>query len=491
VGRRRERTIRKSEDLLSLIPTWDQVSEQKGSSVRLNPLSCIWPPPVTLANPSHKMAICLLSLLLHSQSPALAADPVAVVTTVIPGAVVDSHPYSVIIDDDHQFGYVAVCGDVAPFGESVDAFSARQVVEFDARTLEVSRTFEVGYFPTDLLLLDGDLWVSCSTVSALFRVDLASGLVDSIPITDSNGADIGYPSGLAPGFNGEILVASNGGSFDGSDENVLAIDPVTEQVVQRYQIAGGISVLAALDDGSLLVPIGFPGDDFTAAPLLRWIDPLDGSTISELELDVDTSDFPAPSDLEILDDGTALLTIFGGSSSVYRIDLATRSLYATYPLESGETVQTSVCQGSGGTFLVAEYFANTVSRYDLASGAWIESLEGCLLPNRIARSGGRIFTAQQGLELVTVHAGIDSFIRCDINRDQQVDVADPILLLGYLFLGASISCLDAADFSDDGELDLSDAIGLLSFLFSQGTSPAYPYPVAGDDLYEDSLDCVG
>lgn len=106
-------------------------------------------------------------------------------------------------------------------------------------------------------------------------------------------------------------------------------------------------------------------------------------------------------------------------------------------------------------------------------------------------SGGRIFTAQQGLELVTVHAGIDSFIRCDINRDQQVDVADPILLLGYLFLGASISCLDAADFSDDGELDLSDAIGLLSFLFSQGTSPAYPYPVAGDDLYEDSLDCVG
>ncbi len=456
--------------------------------MRLNDISITWPYRRTLAGIGSAL-ILFIGLPLLSPSSAQAADPVAEVTTVIPGAVVDSHPYSVIIDDEHQFGYVAVSGDVAPFGEPVDAYSARQVVEFDARTLEVSRIFEVGYFPTELLLHDGDLWVSCSTVSTLFRIDLATGFVDSIPITDSSGSDIGYPSGLAHGFNGEILVASNGGSFDGSDENVLVIDPVTEQVLQRYQIAGGISVLAALDDGSLLVPIGFPDDDFTAAPLLRWIDPIDGETISELEIDVDTSDFPAPSDLEILDDGTALLTIFGGSSVVYRIDLATRSLYETYPLESGEVVQTSVCQGAGGTFLVAEYFANTVSRYDLGSGAWIESLAGNFLPNRIASSGGRIFTTQQGLEIVTVHADFDSFIRCDINRDQQVDVADPILLLGYLFLGVAIPCLDAADFSDDGELDLSDAIGLLSFLFSQGSPPAYPYPVAGDDLHEDSLDC--
>ena len=206
-------------------------------------------------------------------APSLAGEPIAQISTEIATSIVDSHPYSIVIDDSHQYGYVSICGDVAPLGEAVEDYSAYQVIEFDARTLEVLRTFDVGYFPTDLLLSGSDLWVSCSTISSLFRVDLIRGNVTAVPFSDSSGGDIGYPSGLALGWNGEIIVSSNGGSFDGSDENIVIIDPLTEEVIQRIEVAGGISAVAALEDGSLLVPVGFPGDDFTAAPELQWIDP--------------------------------------------------------------------------------------------------------------------------------------------------------------------------------------------------------------------------
>ncbi|MDE0959329.1 MAG: hypothetical protein OSB09_00950 [Planctomycetota bacterium] len=416
-------------------------------------------------------------------------DPIAEVSFSNPSSIVDSHPYSIVIDDLHQFGYASICGDVAPMGEPVEDHSGHQVVEFDARSLKVLRTFDVGYYPTDMLISGSDLWVSCSTVSSLFRVDLVSGEVSSVPFTDSSGSDIGYPSGLALGWNGEIIVSSNGGNFDGSDENIVILNPLTEEVIQHIEVAGGISTMAALEDGSLLVPVGFPGNDFTAAPLLQWINPIDGQLLDQLIIDVETSDFPAPSDLEILDDQSALLTIFGGSAVVYRIDLINRTLMMEYPMDSVDPVQSAVVQGDSDTFLVAEYFAGTVSRYQLDSGELVETLTGGDLPNRICVSGGRIFTTQQGVESITVHGGVGAFVRADLNLDGQVDLADPIRLLNYLFLGTSLDCLDSADSNDDGALDLSDVIHILSFLFSQGPSPLYPFPVAGGDLSDDNLDC--
>jgi len=508
VGRRRERTIRKPEDLLSVksseidilrflrwIPPIHaqcvesaQNSEQRG---RIQLLKSFYSLLLNQFYRGHWRDSLLVGWILVGGIPvlSLAGEPIAQISTEIPTSNVDSHPYSIVIDDAHQYGYVSICGDVAPLGEAVEDHSANQVIEFDARTLEVLRTFDVGYYPTDLLLSGSDLWVCCSTISSLFRVDLISGNVTAVPFSDSSGADIGYPSGLALGWNGEIIVSSNGGSFDGSDENIVILDPLTGEVLQRIEVAGGISTVAALEDGSLLVPVGFPGDDFTAAPQLQWIDPNDGQLLDLLVIDVETSDFPAPSDLHVLDDQSALLTIFGGSAVVYRIDLNSRTLLMEYPMESSDTVQSAVTQGAAGTFLVAEYFAGTVSRYQLDSGERIEILTGGDLPNRICVSGGRVYTTQQGIESISVHGVIGAFIRADLNLDGQLDLADPIRLLEHLFLGTSIDCDDSADTNDDGTLDLSDGIQILSFLFSQGPPPLYPFPVAGDDLSDDDLDC--
>jgi len=195
------------------------------------------------------------------------------------------------------------------------------------------------------------------------------------------------------------------------------------------------------------------------------------------------------SDLEIVGDGTALVTIFGASSDVYRVDLSTRSLDSIYAIPDGDTVQTSVVVDTDHSFIVSEFFSNRLSRIDLVSGDLLQTFEGGNLPNRIAIAGGRIFTCQQGAEVISVHATSGSFLRGDVHFDEIIDLADPISLLAYLFFGLEISCLDAGDISDDGVLDIGDPVQLLTYLFSGGPAPAYPFPVVGADMTDDALDC--
>lgn len=415
--------------------------------------------------------------------------PVTSISTNQSPASVDSHPYSVLINESSSLGYIAVCGDVAPFGEPASDFSNNQIVEFDALSLNVTRTFTVGYFPTEMVISGQDLWVSCSTEHFIYRINLATGNVTSIEILDAGGLPVTYLSGLATGSDGKIYLASNGGSFDGSSQNVVSVNPSTNSIDQRYTITGGISKITVLDDGTLVVPVAFPGDDFTAPPVLLWIDSVSGEVLTELLFDVDTADFPAPSDLVEVGDGSALLTIFGGNSVVYRIDLLDRLIIDEYVLPDADTVQTAVVVDSEDTFLVAHYFMDRLSRIDMTTGQEVASLQGVGLPNDVQIFGGRIFTANQASELVSVHVMPDSFLRSDVNHDGGIDIGDAIGLLQFLFLGGSIACLDSGDVNDDGTLDLGDPIQLLSFLFSGGGEPFHPFPFPGADVTEDALDC--
>ena len=82
------------------------------------------------------------------------------------------------------------------------------------------------------------------------------------------------------------------------------------------------------------------------------------------------------------------------------------------------------------------------------------------------------------------------FKRGDANNDGVVNVADPIALLGYLFLGgAAPSCLDAADANDDGVLNIEDPIGMLNYLFLGGEKPKPFFEVKGKDPTPDGLTC--
>jgi hypothetical protein len=82
------------------------------------------------------------------------------------------------------------------------------------------------------------------------------------------------------------------------------------------------------------------------------------------------------------------------------------------------------------------------------------------------------------------------FVRGDANQDGAVNIADPVAVLNYLFLGqAAPVCLDAADANDDGDIDISDPARTLSNLFLEGAPLPEPYPAAGYDGTEDAMGC--
>ncbi len=88
------------------------------------------------------------------------------------------------------------------------------------------------------------------------------------------------------------------------------------------------------------------------------------------------------------------------------------------------------------------------------------------------------------------------FRRGDASGTGTVDISDPILVLGFLFLvGGALACLDAADADDSGVVDISDAIYALAHLFLGGPAPAPPGPIecgshpTGDGLGECDAGC--
>jgi hypothetical protein len=83
------------------------------------------------------------------------------------------------------------------------------------------------------------------------------------------------------------------------------------------------------------------------------------------------------------------------------------------------------------------------------------------------------------------------FIRGDVSRDGQIDIADAIRICVSATGGGFPSCPDAADVNDNGRIDIADAISLLMYLFQNGRPPASPFPEAGGDLTPgDTLGCA-
>jgi hypothetical protein len=92
-----------------------------------------------------------------------------------------------------------------------------------------------------------------------------------------------------------------------------------------------------------------------------------------------------------------------------------------------------------------------------------------------------------------VNGGVEveiPFLRGDVAIDGQVDLADAIESIGYLFQGKPIFCKEAADGNDDGRVDIADPIYLLLFLYLGGNPPPEPFFQTGfDEKTPDGLGC--
>ncbi len=147
-------------------------------------------------------------------------------------------------------------------------------------------------------------------------------------------------------------------------------------------------------------------------------------------------------------------------------------------------VETLLYRRNGGELLEFAALWTTVTR-------WKASFDLPEAENRIEILGFDAAGKLLGTSAIAVRTSAErSFIRGDGNRDQAIDLSDPLGLLFHLFAGVPLACRDAADFDDGGSLGISDAIAALEYLFRGGPPPAAPFPAAGlDPTREDALDC--
>lgn len=136
----------------------------------------------------------------------------------------------------------------------------------------------------------------------------------------------------------------------------------------------------------------------------------------------------------------------------------------------------------------------------LLSGRWVQTTAPAAGPLSLLLSlveGASMKTSMLRLFVLAAWIGVGSltsleatdFRRGDVNGDEDRNVADPVLLLDFLFAGGVIPCEDAADANDDGVVNIADAIALLGHLFISAGPLADPFSSCGPDPTPDSLGC--
>ncbi|MEM7165482.1 MAG: hypothetical protein AAF581_08460 [Planctomycetota bacterium] len=407
----------------------------------------------------------------------------------------NSNPYGLAMHPTLPLGYVALAG-ITDFTLPPATSNGSTVAEFDLSTLQITRTFSVGLFPTEIAIApDGsELYVVCSTDSTVAFIDLATTTVTQLPITDSTGALVSFVSGIQLSADGtQLYVVSNGGDFDGSNENIVIIDRALGTIVGRQLLAGSMSRFAVLSNGRVVAPVGFPGNDFTAQPELRIYDPATTpwTQLASLPMTVDTTTFPSPIDVAVApDELRAYVTIFEGSSEVFVVDLVTNTLLPSIVLPTLDFVQHGLEMSADGMQLyVTDFLQSQLRVVDLATGTVAATLATGAQPNEVVEHGGRLWITDQASQTVTLYALAGGYVRGDIDDNGGISLTDAIGLLMHLFVAPSLTCLDRGDTNDDGQVDLVDPVLILDYLFNAGPAPAYPFPQVGTDLTADTLSC--
>lgn len=87
--------------------------------------------------------------------------------------------------------------------------------------------------------------------------------------------------------------------------------------------------------------------------------------------------------------------------------------------------------------------------------------------------------------------GESPFIRGDVNQDGNIDLADAISVIMYIWrwFPYTSPCERAFDANDDGKIDLADAITLLTYVFQNGGPLAPPFEFCYYDYTHDHLGC--
>lgn len=128
------------------------------------------------------------------------------------------------------------------------------------------------------------------------------------------------------------------------------------------------------------------------------------------------------------------------------------------------------------------------SPHAAALACLLREIDPSITPRRILRliqaTGVPIADARTGLVFPRIDAlaavnsvALTLFHRGDTNQDGQLDIADPITTLNFLFRdGRAPACREAADSNNDGAIDISDPVLLITYLLLGGPGPDAPGP---------------
>jgi hypothetical protein len=274
-----------------------------------------------------------------------------------------------------------------------------------------------------------------------------AGLADIIIVLDSSGD---MPEELAD-FQANIQLMADGMDSAGVDAHFVLI-------------GDGVCIAAPLGSGSC------PSDELL--PGFRHIDLSVGSNSALQDL-LDTH----PQWQDSLRPGATrvILVVSSDNSGMSAANFGT-ALLALDPSFAGYQFHAYVAQGSCG------------------AGAAIGTVYLQLVAGTGGVSGDLCDQDIEPFILVSTAATVASasiFRRGDANRDGAFDIADPILVLGFLFGSAPLDCPSAADANDDEAVDIADAISSLAALFGGGPPPPPPFLGCGPDPTPGTLGCGG
>ena len=148
--------------------------------------------------------------------------------------------------------------------------------------------------------------------------------------------------------------------------------------------------------------------------------------------------------------------------------------------------------GAGEQLAVVEYECSADAQLgEVISATLVDNLgEPPVLLRATVEGVDAPLVTQNGSVLVDGSSQASSFIRGDVDANQDLALGDPIQLISYMFTsGQEPSCLATADFDANGVLQLNDIVNLLGFLFNDGPAPASPFPGCGPDNLINGVDC--
>jgi hypothetical protein len=342
----------------------------------------------------------------------------------------------------YQFSIDSVC----PLG-----YIAEFVLEISgAGPYSASDTFPVMIGRKPILLVDDDAGASYDTffVSALnslgilydvWRYDSSGLPSDSVlgsyrAVVWTTGDDVGYignPSTLTPEDQANLQAyLDEGGKLILSSQDLLYDNEPNDFITNYLHVAGHT------DDAGVRSVEGVSGDTITDGMAITLSYPFDN-----------LSDYIVP--------GSGAAGIF------YRVGKDAPSSRGGRLALSGSQVE-----GSGKSNYCA-------LRYPDAGLADYQVVFFAFPFEAIPQGGSDPNNAKTVMERILNWFGISkSFSRGDVNGDGEIDLADVVFLVNYLFIGGPApSPLEVGDANCSGEVDLADAIFLINYLFIGGPPP--------------------